>query len=50
MTSLSIKDKHMPQYIVLRNWLKQKNMGMGDYLMEKFDAQFGNDKHLTNIK
>jgi hypothetical protein len=50
MTSLSIKDKHIPQYLVLRNWLKQKNMGLGDYLMDKFNAQFSNHNDLTNIK
>ena len=40
LTSLSIKDKHHPQYLALRNWLRQKNLGMGDYLIEKFNQEF----------
>jgi hypothetical protein len=40
LTSLSIKEKHHPQYLALRNWLRQKNLGMGDYLMEKFSEEF----------
>jgi len=48
LTSLSIKDKHYPNYVALRNWLSQKNMGMGDYLMEKFSQEFNEQKHLTH--
>lgn len=47
LTSLSIKDKHYPNYLALRNWLDQKNMGMGDYLMEKFSQEFNDQKTLT---
>jgi len=40
LTSLSIKDKHHPQYLALRTWLRQKNLGIGDYLIEKFTQEF----------
>jgi hypothetical protein len=50
LTSLSIKDKHHPQYLALRNWLKQKNLGMGDYLIEKFNQEFNSNTTLRSSK
>ena len=50
LTSLSIKDKHHPQYLALRNWLKQKNLGMGDYLIEKFNQEFNTKGTLRSQK
>jgi hypothetical protein len=48
LTSLSIKDKHRPQYLALRDWLNQKNMGIGDYLIEKFTQEFSQDMDLPS--
>lgn len=48
LTSLSIKDEHHPKYLALRNWLNQKNMGMGDYLIEKFSQEFNSNTHLPH--
>lgn len=50
LTSLSIKEKHHSQYLALRNWLNQKNMGMGDYLMEKFSQEFSDNTPLLSQK
>lgn len=50
LTSLSIKNKHYSDYLVLRNWLNQKNMGMGDYLMEKFSQEFDHQKSLISVQ
>ena len=48
MTSLSIKDEHKAEYNSMRNWLRQKNISMGDYLIEKYSQEFQSKiKHLT---
>ena len=49
LTSLSIKDEHKKEYNSMRNWLKQKNISMGDYLIEKYSQEFQQAiQHLTN--
>ena len=40
ITTLSVKEKHKTKYYTMRNWLNQKNMSMGDYLISKFDDEF----------
>ena len=40
ITTLSVKEEHKTKYYTMRNWLNQKNMSMGDYLISKFDDDF----------
>lgn len=40
ITTLSVKEEHKTKYYTMRNWLNQKNMSMGDYLISKFDDEF----------
>ena len=40
ITTLSVKEDHKTKYYTMRNWLNQKNMSMGDYLISKFDDEF----------
>lgn len=50
ITTLSVKDEHKNNYYSMRNWLKQKNMSMGDYLIGKWNDDFQSkiDGVLTN--
>ena len=50
ITTLSVKDEHKTKYYMMRNWLNQKNMSMGDYLINKFDEEFRDKQQalLTN--
>ena len=49
ITSLSVKDHHKNEYNAMRIWLKQKNISMGDYLIEKYTSEFESKvKDLTN--
>ena len=40
ITTLSVKEEHKNNYYTMRNWLKQKNMSMGDFIISKFDDEF----------
>ena len=40
ITTLSIKDKNKSKYSAMRNWLSQKQLSMGDYIIEKWDDEF----------
>lgn len=40
ITTLSVKEEHKTKYYTMRNWLNQRNMSMGDYLISKFDDEF----------
>lgn len=40
ITTLSIKDEHESKYNALRNYLKEKNCSIGDYLMSKWDSDY----------
>lgn len=40
ITTLSVKEEHKTKYYTMRNWLKQRNMSMGDYIIGKFDDEF----------
>ena len=50
ITTLSVKDQHRLKYSSMRNYLHQKNMSMGDYLIQKWDEEFQDkiDKTLRN--
>ena len=36
----SIKDKNKSKYSAMRNWLSQRQLSMGDYIIEKWDDEF----------
>ena len=40
ITTLSIKDKNKSKYSAMRNWLSQRQLSMGDYIIEKWDDEF----------
>ena len=40
ITSLSIREENRNQYSAMRNWLKQKNMSMCDYIISKWNDEF----------
>lgn len=40
ITTLSVKEEHKNDYYTMRNYLKQKNMSMGDYIMRKWNDEF----------
>ena len=40
ITTLSIKDQHKKKYSAMRNWLSQKQLSMGDYIINKWDNEF----------
>lgn len=40
ITTLSVKEEYKNEYYSMRNWLKQKNMSMGDYLIGKWNDEF----------
>ena len=50
ITTLSVKEEHKDEYYSMRNWLRQKNMSMGDYLISKWSDEFQTKvcKVLTN--
>ena len=50
ITTLSVKEEHKTQYYSMRNWLKQKNISMGDYIIGKFNDEFADKQNavLTN--
>ena len=50
ITTLSVKEQYKQDYYSLRNWLKMKDMSMGDYLMNKWGDEFKSkmDKVLTD--
>jgi len=40
ITTLSVKEEHKNEYYSMRNWLKQRNMSIGDYLIGKWNDEF----------
>ena len=50
ITSLSIREENRNQYSVMRNWLKQKNMSMGDYIISKWNDEFQGKVHQVLTK
>jgi len=36
LTSVSIKEEHKKDYMSMRNWLGQKGMSLGDFLIESY--------------
>ena len=50
ITSLSIREENRNQYSAMRNWLKQKNMSMGDYLISKWNDEFQGKVHQVLTK
>jgi hypothetical protein len=40
ITTLSVKEEYKNEYYSMRNWLKQRNMSMGDYIIGKWNDEF----------
>ncbi len=40
ITTLSVKEQYKDEYYSMRNWLKQKNISIGDYLIGKWNDEF----------
>lgn len=40
ITTLSVKEEHRSSYLSLRNYLRQRNQSIGDYLLEKWNSEF----------
>ena len=40
ITTLSVKEEYKNEYYSMRNWLKQRNMSIGDYLIGKWNDEF----------
>lgn len=49
LSTLSIKEEYKNEYTALRNWLNQKDMSQGDYMIQKWREQF-NSEVLTKKK
>ena len=49
LSTLSIKDEYKTEYSALRDWLNQKDMSQGDFMIKKWREQFS-DEVLTEEK
>ena len=40
LTSLSIKEEHRNEYNSMRNWLRQRKISLGDYIIDRYKQEF----------